>query len=348
MAHGDPAMQSMTWDFVRADGSARGRWCAAVRLRIATLALGALALASTVFAQAPPSVPACDRRCLEEVVDSYLRALTEHDPGQLKWAAQARFSENNVMLKIGDGLWRSVTGPAKTVLKFADPETGTAGAFALVEQRGRPAFFGMRLKVRDGAISEVETQINPPVAGARPSPAGGDPARYFHYPQMSEVLVPAQRTPRLRMIDLAYGYFSTLQLNDGVLLTAFSPGCRRQENGFESTGNPQFERPEGKLSCGEQFKTGTFRFDSAVRDRHFMLVDEEHGLVLARAFIDHDAAFSEYTLADGKRVPSPITRPESLSLLELFHMTAGQIDRIEVVYVPVPYAMPSVWRHCEE
>ena len=294
----------------------------------------------------PSLPPACDRACLEKTVDEYLAALAAHDPGSLKWAADARFSENNVMLRIGDGLWQTMSGPAKGVLKFSDPQSSQAGAFALVQQHGQPAFFALRLKVRAGEISEAEVEINQPAPQAHPSPAAGDPDRYFHYPEMTRDLPETQRTARLRMIDLANGYFSTLQLNDGTLLTAFSPTCRRQENGFESTANPQFDRPEGRLHCAEQFKTGTFRFDSAVRDRSYMVIDELRGLVLARAFIDHDAAFSEYTLADGKRVPSPITKPESLSLLELFHITAGQIDRIEVVHITVPYAMPSVWRTC--
>jgi hypothetical protein len=322
-----------------------------LRIALCLLVLSGVAPRATM-AQAslaspePALAPACDYACLEQIVDRYLEAVSKHNPALLTWAPDVRFSENNVMLKVGEGLWRSATGQARNVLKFADPAGGQAGAYALVAERGRPAFFAMRLKVRNGAIVEVEQQINQPSMNARPSPAGGDPEKYFHYPEMSAPLPPDRRTPRLRMIDLAYGYFSTLQLNDGVLLTAFSPTCRRQENGFESTANPQFDRPEGKLSCGEQFKTGTFRFDTAVRDRHFMIIDEAHGLVLARAFIDHDASFSEYTLANGQRVPSPITKPESLSLLELFHMTAGQIDRIEVVYVPVPYAMPGAWGHC--
>jgi hypothetical protein len=318
-------------------------------LRWAGTGIGILVLSTIAFrasADAPAGArrPACDRACLDGTVDRYMAALAAHEPGQLRWAPDARLSENNVMLPVGDGLWRTISAPPRAVLEFEDPESGQAGALALIEQRGRPAYFAMRLTVRDGEISEVETQINEPAAGAQPSPAAGDPKTYFHYPQMSAELPPDERTPRLRMIDLVYGYFSTLQLNDGVLLTAFDPGCRRQENGFESTANPRFKRPEGKLFCAAQFQTGTFRFDTAVRDRDFMVVDEAHGLVLARAFIDHDAAAAEYRLADGTRVANPVTKPESLSLLELFHITRGRIDRIEAVHIPVPYGMPSVWR----
>jgi hypothetical protein len=295
-----------------------------------------------------PVTPTCDTGCLENFADEYLSALSVHRVDRLPWAARVRFSENNVWLHIGDGLWGTATGKPSTILKFTDTQTGQVGAFGLIEQRGQLAYFGMRLKITDGRIAEVETLINQPDPAKAPSPAAGDPRVLFHYPAMSAALPPEQRTARRRMVDLANGYFSTLQLNDGKLFTTFSDDCRRQENGFESAGNPKFDRPEGKLSCADQFKTGTFIFDTAVRDRDYLLVDEAHGLVLARAFIDHSAASAEDHLADGTVVKSHIKSPNSLSMLELFHITAGRIDRIEVVHIDVPYSMPSVWRHYDE
>ncbi len=291
-----------------------------------------------------PVAPACDRACLESFADRYLAALAVRDPSRLPWAPKVRFSENNVMLRVGDGLWGTASGAATQVLKFADVERGRVGAIGLVTQRGRPAYFGLMLTIVDGRISDVESLVNQPDPSRPPSPGGGDPKTFFHYPEMGRDLPAAQRTARRRMVDIANGYFSTLQLNDGVLFTTFSADCRRQENGFESAGNPRFERPEGKLSCGEQFKTGNFIFDTAVRDRDYMLVDEERGLVLARAFIDHSGAETHGRLADGRVVESWISKPGSLSMLELVHITAGQIDRVEVVHIDVPYRMPSVWR----
>lgn len=291
-----------------------------------------------------PVTPACDATCLEGFADRYLAALAVRNPSQLPWADRVRFSENNVMLRVGDGLWGTASGKSVQPLKFTDPERGEVGVLSLVQQRGQLAYFAMRLKVEGGKITEVETLVNQPDPAVPPSPGGGDPKTYFHYPHMSKVLPLAERSPRRRMVDLANGYFSTLQLNDGKIFTVFSDDCRRQENGFESAGNPKFERPEGKLSCGEQFKLGNFIFDSAVRDRDYMLVDEARGLVLSRAFIDHNAAATEAKLADGTRVQSWIRKPGSLSMLELFHITNGSIDRIEVVHIDVPFGMPSVWR----
>ncbi len=292
--------------------------------------------------------PSCDAACLEGFADRYLGALGVRGVSRLPWAEKVKFSENNVWLHVGDGLWGTATARPGKMLLFTDPQTGQVGGLGLAEQRGALAYFALRLKIVDGRIAEAETLTNQPDTGKPPSPAAGDPKQLFHYPVMSQVLPAEQRTPRRRMIDLANGYFSTLQLNDGKLFTTFSDDCRRQENGFESAGNPKFDRPEGKLSCGDQFKTGTFIFDTAVRDRDYMLVDEVHGLVLARAFIDHNAASAQDHLADGSVVQSYIRSPNSLSMLELFHITAGKIDRIEVVHIDVPYGMPSVWRRDDE
>ncbi|MBN8819459.1 MAG: hypothetical protein J0I80_12170 [Sphingomonas sp.] len=321
-----------------------------IPLRLAALAVTLAAPLAPVWAgadpreQGQPVRPECDSACLEGMVKRYMDALIVRDPSRLPWAPRVKFSENNVMLRVGDGAWNTANRLHPAPLIFTDPATGQAGLFGVIDQRGQPSYYGMRLRVQDGRISEVETLVKMPEKGKAPSPAAGDPLAYKHYPEMSAILPPEKRTARRRMIDLANGYFSTLQLNDGVLFTTFTDDCRRQENGFESAGNPKFERPEGKLSCGEQFKTGNFIFDSAVRDRDYMIVDEARGLVLARASIDHSAAEEMARLADGTPMKSWIEKPGSLSMLELFHITAGKIDRIEVVHIDVPYKMPSVWR----
>ncbi len=319
------------------------RGAALLLLAVAGLAPPAAAPAGRLEGVLP--APECDRQCLEGFVTRYLDALVVRDASRLPWAERVRISENNVMLPVGDGTWNVADAEQKSSrLIFADPEAGQVGYFGVIDQRGQPTYFGMRMKVQGGKIAEVEVLTNMPDPEEPLSPAGGNPRAYRHYPQMFATLPLEKRTPRLRMIDLANGYFATLQLNDGKLFTQFTGDCRRQENGFESSGNPEWERPEGKLSCGEQFKTGNFIFDCAVRDRDYMVVDEERGIVLARAFIDHCGKLASARLADGTPIDSWIRKPGSLSMLELFHITAGEIDRIEVVHINVPYRMPSVWR----
>jgi hypothetical protein len=50
-----------------------------------------------------------------------------------------------------------------------------------------------------------------------------------------------------------------------------------------------------------------------------------------------------YKLADGKVVDSPVRRPHSYYLMELFKIRNGKIQQIEAVFITVPYHMPSPW-----
>ena len=51
-----------------------------------------------------------DRQELYSVLDGFLAALSAGNAGAVKWAANARFSENNVMLEPGDGVWATISG----------------------------------------------------------------------------------------------------------------------------------------------------------------------------------------------------------------------------------------------
>jgi hypothetical protein len=295
----------------------------------------------------------CARECLEGIARKYLDALLQRNPSVAPLADHVTFSENNVALLLGDGLWGTITGrgPPATELLFADPLAGQVGFFGIVDEHGVPGYLAVRLKVEDRKITEIETLVNriPPLPpGATPSPfATRTPKELQHFPVMTEAVPAGERVSRGRLIDIANGYFSTLQQNDGQLFTPFDDECSRMENGNVSAGDPNASYPAAKLSCAEQFKKGAYRFDSALRDRAFMLVDEERQLVLTRAFLDHNAVLTDFKLADGTPAVSSFKTPSTLCLLELFKIRGGKIYRVEVVYINVPYHMPSVWKETE-
>lgn len=280
------------------------------------------------------------REALYAVLDRYLAALRARDPAQAPWAAQVRNTENNVALEVGDGLWGTITGTGAYDLRFADPQTGQVGFFGSVRETHDESCFALRLGVQDGCIHEVETIVVRAADSGLKFPA----PRFEHKPVLNELLGPAERTPRARMISLADGYFDTLQLNDGTLFTHFHPHCNRVENGVQTTNNPEFDFvPVARLGCEEQFRLGHYRFDDRVRARRYPLVDEERGLVLAAGFIDHTGRLGRYRLTDGTEVESPIRRPHTFYLLELFKIKAGRIEQIEANFITVPYHMPSPW-----
>lgn len=162
-------------------------------------------------------------------------------------------------------------------------------------------------------------------------------------PELNEVLQPAQRSSRERMIAVANGYFDTLQRNDGTLHTQFEPGCNRCEDGMQTTNHPNSGYAGMELGCAEHFKLGTYRYDDALRARRFLVVDEERGLIMASGFIDHSGHLGTYTLTDGRTATSMFRRPHSYYLLETFRIRSGKIQSIEAVFITVPYGMPSPW-----
>jgi len=287
----------------------------------------------------------CDRKCLYGFVDAYLGALVAKDPARVPWAVHVKFSENNVALKIGDGLWGTISGRTAYDLRAADPANGQVVFFGVVEEHGVPSFLALRLKVEDRKISEVETIVDR--KGNGPGPFG-DPASLAAVPVLLEDVPPAERTPRARMISLADGYFSTLQLNDGQLFTQFTPDCSRRENGVWTASDPHPDPKStysafGRFSCEEGFKLGNYRWDDRLRDRRFPLVDEERGIVLAAGFIDHSGRLANYTTTDGVTHESPIKSPHSFCVLEMFKIVGGRIRHAETVFITVPYYMPSPW-----
>ncbi|MEY3905196.1 MAG: hypothetical protein RIR59_19 [Pseudomonadota bacterium] len=280
------------------------------------------------------------RAALYAVLDRYLAALAARDPDQVEWAPAPLTSENNVMLAVGDGLWGTIDRLGDYQLRFADPATGQVGYFGTVHEPIEESAFTLRLKVNDqGQICESEMVV------VRQSDSGikFENPRYWDKPILNALA--EAPVPRAEMIRLSNGYFDTLQLNDGTIHTKFHPDCDRVENGVQTTRNPDFAKivPVSALGCEEQFRMGNYRYDDRLRARRFPLVDEDRGLVLAFGFIDHSGRLDSYQLTDGRTVRSPVRRPHSFYIAELFKIDHGMICQIEANFITVPYNMPSPW-----
>ncbi len=280
-----------------------------------------------------------NRIALYSVLDRYLAALAAKNPARVEWARRVHNSENNVMMDVGDGLWGTIEKLGAYQLRFADVKTGQVGYFGTVIEPKEESAFCMRLRVdATGRVSEVEKVIvrNSEHGMVLPGP------RFWTKP----VLEAAAQTPSQRadLQRLANGYFDTLQLNNGTIHTKFAPDCNRVENGVQTTNNPDFPMiPSTRLGCEEQFRLGIYRYDDRLRARRFPLIDEERGLVLAFGFIDHSGRLGRYKWTDGTDHDSPIRRPHSFYLGELFKIDGGMIRQIEANFISVPYNMPSPW-----
>lgn len=285
-------------------------------------------------AQADAQAPVCDRDCLVRLSRQYLTALVAHDPATLPWADRVGHTENDVGLMIGEGLWGTATkiGDGFTV---ADPETGNVVWLGIVEEHGQPAYLALRLAVDGDRISEVET-----VVGRDGPPAPFAPTDGYRVDRKFTETVPrAERVPRERMIALVDGYYNTMQLNDGKVFTEIADDCSRRTNGESSTQGAGID-VEG---CRQQFEDGWYRPVDRVRARRFPVVDEERGIVVALAFLDHAARYVGYETLDGRSRKIPVEYPNTYGVLELFKIEDGAITRVEGVTTFQPYLMPSRW-----
>jgi hypothetical protein len=318
----------------------------------AAMALALGAGSSVEAASAPATKARCGDACLSSLVGQYLSAMVAHAPSKLAWAAHPRFSENDVMLKVGDGLWQTASGvESEKGVTVTDPRGQAAAYFGIVEEHGNPAYFGLRIKLTGGRIAEAETVVHRMVVIASGAPGGGgsssgpgiDPKRYQAEPMFTQTLSPGERSPRARMIKLADGYFSTIQLNDGHVFTTFDPSCQRAENGSITAGPPTPEAPKS-LGCDAQARLGMFRRITRARDRDFVVVDEARGVVVARIFLDHEGILTQYKLTDGTTMNAGHVAPQTWYALEMFKIADGKLTRIAAILEGMPYNMPSAWR----
>jgi hypothetical protein len=306
---------------------------------------GALAPAAWAQTGTPSAVKVidCDRACLYGFVDRYMVALVAHDPARLPWSADAKFTENNVPMKPGDGLWGTIDKQGAYKLYFADADTGQVGFYGTVDEDGSPSIFSLRMKITAHTIAEAET-----IVVRKATNTFGDPDALRDKPILNENVPADEQETRERLVTSANSYFETLQQNNGMLYAQFDPKCHRIEDGVATTNNP--DRPDKaglgimKMSCAEQFKSGYFRYVTRIRDRRFLVVDQGKGLVFATAFFDHNGAMKQETLTDGRVVTPQFTIPWTWLIGELFRVKDGKLIQVEALVLKIPYNTVSFWK----
>src|SRR5690606_26092649 len=131
----------------------------------------------------------------------------------LPLAEGVRFTENNVFIPVGEGLWGTVTAVDEVGLETADPSTGNAAWFGSVMENGAPAILAVRIHVNEaGRIDEIESVVHRRTS--LPAPFG-DVENMVHDPEFYEILPPGERRSRERLLAAADTYFDTVERNDG-------------------------------------------------------------------------------------------------------------------------------------
>jgi len=306
-----------------------------------------------LFAQPAPKVT-CDRACLENYIDQYLGAMLEHKVKPELFAKNCRFTENGVELPLGgEGLWFSMSGRGTYKFYIPDIETQQVAYIGTVKEGGpRPgaktapgakpavattAAVAIRLKIVNGLITEAEQLVIRPEqslfgdAPASKFPPTGEAVEKMGAPHsiFTEVIPEAKRHSREELVRIGNYYFAGLQRNDGKGYYPFTDDAVRFENGMAACGLDR----DGKLipkACKKQFESGLEGIVTRIRDRRFVAVDRERGIVFAFGFFDHVSINWTWQLA------------------ELFKVEGENIRRIEAVFHRCPYGMNSGWSTYEQ
>jgi hypothetical protein len=297
-----------------------------------------------------------DRAGLEKFIDRYLDAMQEHDPRPELFAKDCIFTENGVRLPLGgEGLWYSMSGKGTYKFYVPDIETQQIAFIGTVREKsatpakqnpdskqgapeGTLAAVAIRLKIAGGKISEAEQLVARPeidlfgsgAANNSRFPPTGESVEKMGapHPVFTEVIPEAERPSREELIKTANYYFAGLQRNDGKGHYPFTADCDRYENGMKTTNIPMKDPATGEMvtmGCREQFEKTLKGVVSRIRDRRFVAVDRERGIVFAFGFFDHVQINWTWQLA------------------ELFKIEKGNIRRIEAVFHRCPYGMNSGW-----
>jgi hypothetical protein len=277
------------------------------------------------FAAVLPALGAtCDRACLKSSLDQYLQAVMKHDPQAAPLFLGYRHTENALLVKHGEGAWKSITSIGKVDRRYYDPVSGQAAFFGILNEGAEPTVTTVRIRVEDRKITEGEWIIaRRNAAGINGFDAQGKPQAYAFspdnlalHPIEERVVAPAQRLTREELVAITNSYFDGITAHDGSMIMAH-PGCSRVENGQTVSGDPAARagspppaapapgaRPAGSCASGlENFNL------SNVAARRFPVVDTEAQIVLAWAvFIRRPGspsrrnAFAEWFVIDTNKI----------------------------------------------
>ena len=321
-----------------------------MRVARAALLVAAVAVAGRlvvpIHASTGPIPLNCQRACLENVLDQYLRANVKHDTKLAPFSADIKYTENAQALQIGDGFWKTAQAVGSYRHIFADPDAGQVAMMGTMWEADARLLMSLRLRIQLGRITEAEAVLFKP-GGGGPNNIDAVDDEGVAAPIWFRTIPPAQRLPRQQMISIADAYFSGVQKNDGRGVNGtgtypFTPDCHRIENGSPTTNVPNTAGPFG-MDCLSAFKMGYYFVVQAVHGRRYPLVDAERGIVWAHCVFDQGTVNSG-TLSNGQPYSyRGFNRPGSILVTEAFLIEDAKIRRVEMIGPAATYHINSPW-----
>jgi hypothetical protein len=271
----------------------------------------------------------CDRECLKGVADLYFKALAAHDPSILPLASDAKYTETDSVVKIGEGLWHTVSGAPTYRLEIDDPQTGGIGLDAVVPDNGVPTILATRLKVENHKVTEIESVLvhkgekavfQAPERLTQPS---------VHF---TRTIPAAERNSRYELMAAADAYFRAFQTEGtpDYIRAPLIPETLRVENGMQATNVATSNH--AAIDAASQFDQAIFK-DTEIYDRRYPVVDVEHGVVLGLVRFHRPGPSRAGLVAE---------RGDAV-VAEFFAVEQGKIVEIQATWIQPPTQVVTPW-----
>ena len=330
----------------------RGSW---IRGALALALVSAMGSACTPGEKQQTSSEAmgslCNRTCLIKTANEYLAALVAHDPRKVSLASNIGFVENLHRMKPGEGLWKTITGgPTNFKIYVPDVDVQEVAWMGVLHQDGKPIILALRLKLKDGKITEAEHLIAPVETKALPNlqtPRSGLVAE----------IPAAQRLPHDTLMLIAATYYDALDDNDGSM-APFAGDCQRRENGITSAGAgavlvPSDADPKGpsvSSDCKAQMDSNFFEYIRYINHRRVFAADPVTGLAIGFSQFRHAMDNLPYKVKYNDGLLHEITtknmpfKPFDLPAAHIFKIGPDKkLHQIEAIGYLAPYKSPTGW-----
>jgi hypothetical protein len=304
---------------------------------------GPLIFAVGIWAAASSYVYAeCGRDCLEGHLENYLQALAARDLSRIQTTDDVVFIENNEVLELGEGSWRTFTGLGTYRHYFADPVTQQVAVISTMRENGRGVIYDLRLKLADEKIAEIESLvIRDHRSVKRYEETLATPPENF-----MQTIPLEERVSRADLVATANKYLEGMENNQpNIGYPFFDKECNRIEHATKTTNNKPQEyghstnREFVTLTCEEQFNTGFLGFVTRIRDRRYVIIDEERQTVFGLVILDHNGTIRDIPLGNGGNfhVPPYFSTPRSLLVGEAWRVRNNKLLELEMTLTEIPY-----------
>lgn len=294
----------------------------------ATVIKAVFAVAAALATTVASAQIGCDRACLTGYIDTYFNALTSNNAAPVPLAPDVRITHNGKAMELAATFWDNADS-AIYRWDIVNQGLGDTASEAVIQNAdGSKTMLMVRLKVINGAITEVETiKANEGEADRLWGPdqlTAVSPALQLSIPE-------AEQDSHYRLIAAAESYWRAFQTNGTPAYhrADLLPDSRRFENGLQTTG---VMRNDTYVTTASGFDQGRF-LGRNIWDRRYPVVDTERGIVLS---------IVRFGLKEGMESQSVATTNSRL-VGEFFAVKSGLIQEIHAVLFNLPDSEPTGW-----